>query len=370
LGEVERYDQYALSAETTTLYDHCQRAIEKGDTTGGHGLPLMGGGDWNDGMNRVGIEGRGESVWLGWFLSATLMRFARLCERRGDLEQALAYRQRADELGEVIEAHAWDGAWYRRAYYDDGTPLGSASNYECQIDSIAQAWAVLSGTGDPEHATQAMEAVANRLVRLEDQLVLLLAPPFDQTARDPGYIKGYPPGIRENGAQYTHAALWVVWAFAELGQGERAEALFRLLNPIYHSDTPEKAALYGAEPYVIAADVYSASSRTGRGGWTWYTGSSGWMYRVGLEAILGIQRVGQTLHIKPCIPKTWGHYQVTYHVGETTYLIRVENPACVNGGVKQIKLDGIILNGNEIPLGNDGKQHQVNVLLGDANETI
>ena len=368
-GEMERYDQYTLSAETITLYEHCQRAIEKGDTTGRHGLPLMGGGDWNDGMNRVGIEGQGESVWLGWFLSATFKRFARLCERRGDQEQALVYRKRADELGESIEEHAWDGAWYRRAYYDDGTPIGSASNLECQIDSIAQAWAVLSGAGDPEHAKQAMEAVANRLVRLEDQLVLLLAPPFDQTARDPGYIKGYPPGIRENGAQYTHAALWVVWAFAELGQGERAEALFRLLNPIYHSDTPEKAVLYGVEPYVIAADVYSAAEHTGRGGWTWYTGSSGWMYRVGLEAILGIQRVGQTMHIKPCIPKTWGHYQVTYHVGETTYLIRVENPTGVNGGVKQIELDGIILNGNEIPLGGDGKQHQVNVLLGDASET-
>ena len=214
-----------------------------------------------------------------------------------------------------------------------------------------------------------MEAVANRLVRPEEQLVLLLAPPFDQTPRDPGYIKGYPPGIRENGAQYTHAALWAVWAFAELGQGERAEALFRLLNPIYHSDTPEKAARYGVEPYVIAADVYSAAAHTGRGGWTWYTGSSGWMYRVGLEAILGIRRVGQTLQITPCIPKTWARYQVTYRVGETTFLIRVENPAGVNGGVKQIKLDGIILSGNEIPLRSDGQQHQVNVLLGAVGAT-
>ena len=363
-GEAERYDQYAPSAETDTLYEHCRRAIEKGDTAGAHGLPLMGGGDWNDGMNLVGGQGRGESVWLGWFLSATLTRFARLCECKGDQEQAAAYRKRAGELSEAIEAHAWDGAWYRRAYYDDGTPLGSASNHDCQIDSIAQSWAVLSGVSDPGRATQAMEAVANRLVRPEEQLVLLLEPPFDQTPRDPGYIKGYPPGIRENGAQYTHAALWAVWAFAELGQGERAEALFRLLNPIYHSDTPEKAARYGVEPYVIAADVYSAASRAGRGGWTWYTGSSGWMYRVGLEALLGLRRAGQTLQVAPCIPKTWARYQVTYRVGETTFQIHVENPAGVNRGVKRIELDGVILRGNEIPLLSDGGQHQVNVLLG------
>ena len=368
-GEDERYDQYALSTETITLYEHCRRAIEKGDTAGAHGLPLMGGGDWNDGMNRVGIAGRGESVWLGWFLSATLTRFANLCERRGDQAQATAYRQRAGELSQALEAHAWDGAWYRRAYYDDGSPLGAAANHECQIDSIAQAWAVLSGAGDPERAAQAMEAVAARLVRPEEQLLLLLTPPFDQTSRDPGYIKGYPPGIRENGAQYTHAALWAVWAFAELGQGERAEALFRLLNPIYHSDTPEKAARYGVEPYVIAADVYSAAAHSGRGGWTWYTGSASWMYRVGLEALLGIRRVGQTLQITPCIPKTWAGYQVTYRVGMTTFLIHVKNPAGVNGGVEQIELDGVVLSGNEIPLCDDGEQHQVEVLLGATGAT-
>jgi cyclic beta-1,2-glucan synthetase len=363
-GEAARYDQYAPTTETYTLYEHCRRALEKGTTAGAHGLPLMGSGDWNDGMNRVGVEGRGESVWLGWFLRATLTNFARLCEGRGDQAQAAAYRQRAAELGQAIEASAWDGAWYRRAYYDDGTPLGSAANNDCQIDSIAQSWAVLSGASDPGRATQAMESVADRLVRQSDQLVLLLAPPFDQTPRDPGYIKGYPPGIRENGAQYTHAALWAVWAFAELGQGDRAEALFRLLNPIYHSDTPDKVARYMVEPYVIAADVYSASAHVGRGGWTWYTGSSGWMYRVGLEAILGIRRMGQTLQIDPCIPKTWSSYQVTYRVGATTFQISVENPSGVNRGVKQIKLDGNVLNGNEIPLLDDGVQHQVNVLLG------
>ncbi|RPI61589.1 MAG: hypothetical protein EHM48_05400, partial [Planctomycetaceae bacterium] len=362
-GENERYSRYAPTIETSSLYEHCRRAIEKGTTVGAHGLPLMGSGDWNDGMNRVGLEGRGESVWLGWFLCATLTRFAGICEGRNDQAQAAAYRQRADELRHAIEANAWDGAWYRRAYYDDGTPLGSAENKDCQIDSIAQSWAVLSGAGDPGRAIQAMESVAERLVHPSDQIVLLLAPPFDQTPRDPGYIKGYPPGIRENGAQYTHAALWVVWAFAELGQGDRAESLFRMLNPIYHSDTPKKADRYGVEPYVIAADVYSASLHCGRGGWTWYTGASGWMYRVGLEAILGIRRRGTTLRIEPCIPATWLRYQVTYRVGKTTFLIGVENPEGVNRGVRQVKLNGNVLNSQEIYLLDDGGRHQVEVLL-------
>jgi len=363
VGEEERYGEYATTAEAFTLYEHCRRALEKGTTAGAHGLPLMGGGDWNDGMNRVGIKGRGESVWLGWFLYATLMRFAELCNCKGDMEQAAIYRQHAHDLSKTIEANAWDGAWYRRAYYDDGTPLGSTANGECQIDSIAQSWSVLSGAGDPARAVQAMESVANRLVRQDDQLMLLLTPPFDRTARDPGYIKGYPPGIRENGGQYTHAALWAVWAFAELGQEDRAEALFRLLNPVYHSDTPEKVERYAVEPYVVTADVYSAPSHTGRGGWTWYTGSSAWMYRLGLEAILGIRRMGQVLQINPCIPKSWQNYQVAYRVGETTLQIRVDNPSGVNRGVKQVTLDGKILSGNEIPLLSDGSEHQVNVLM-------
>jgi cyclic beta-1,2-glucan synthetase len=241
-------------------------------------------------------------------------------------------------------------------------------NHDCQIDSIAQSWAVLSGASDPGRATQAMEAVAERLVRPADRLLLLLAPPFDQTPRDPGYIKGYPPGIRENGAQYSHAAMWAAWAFAELGQGDRAEALFRLLNPIYHSDTPESAARYMVEPYVIAADVYSVSSHAGRGGWTWYTGSSGWMYRLGLEAILGVQRKGNRLQIDPCIPRTWASYQVTYRVGDATLRIRVANPAGVSRGVRQIHLDGDLLDSNEIPLPDDGREHQVDVVLGPVGE--
>ncbi|MCX6560203.1 MAG: hypothetical protein NTZ26_06770 [Candidatus Aminicenantes bacterium] len=365
-GETERYGQYAPGVEPFTLYEHCRRALEKAVPTGTHGLPLMGGGDWNDGMNRVGIEGRGESVWLGWFLIATLTRFAGLCDLRGESGPAAAYRRRAEELGRALEANAWDGAWYRRAYYDDGTPLGSAANEDCQIDAMAQSWAVLSGAGDPERATRAMASVTERLVRPDDQLLLLLAPPFDRTPRDPGYIKGYPPGIRENGAQYTHAALWVVWAFAELGQGDRAAALFRMLNPISHSDTPDKAARYAVEPYVVAADVYSAPSRVGRGGWTWYTGSSSLMYRLGLEAILGLRRAGRTLAIEPCIPKAWARYQITYRVGPTTFQIEVENPEGVNRGVRQIELDGEICAGASILLPQDGNRHRIQVKLGGA----
>ncbi len=362
--ELERYDHYAPTTESYTLYEHCRRALEKGITAGEHGLPLIGCGDWNDGMNRVGSSGRGESIWLGWFLCATLIRFARLCEYKNERAQATAYQQRAAILGRALETYGWDGAWYRRAYYDDGTPLGSAENHDCQIDSIAQSWAILSGVCDPDRAVRAMESVAERLIQPRDQLLLLLTPPFDQTLRDPGYIKGYPPGIRENGAQYTHAAVWTLWAFAELGQGDQVEALFRLLNPIYHSDTSAKAIRYGVEPYVTAADVYSALTHNGQGGWTWYTGSSGWMYRAGLEAILGIRRIGQALQIVPCIPKTWTHYQVMYKIESTTFLIRIENPEGVNAGVRQLELDGIVLRGNEIPLLNDGQLHQVRVVLG------
>jgi cyclic beta-1,2-glucan synthetase len=363
-GEEERYGHYESAAEQGTLYEHCRRALDKGSTAGAHGLPLMGSGDWNDGMNRVGSEGRGESVWLGWFLYATLTRFASLCEHKDDEGQATAYRQRAQDLRQALEQHAWDGNWYRRAYYDDGTPLGSAENLECQIDSIAQSWAAISGAADPARAVSAMEAVADRLVCSDDQLVLLFAPPFDKTMHDPGYIKGYPPGIRENGGQYTHAALWATWAFAELGQGERAEALFRLLNPIYHSDTPAKAARYRVEPYVVAADVYSGEPHVGQGGWTWYTGAAGWMYRLGLEAILGLRRRGNSLQINPCIPRGWPGYALTYRNGGTVYHIRVENPGGVNRGVKQATLDGDSLPDKEIPLLDDGQQHEVRILMG------
>ncbi len=240
--EEECYGHFAPTGETATLYEHCRRALHKGATAGQHGIPLMGGGDWNDGMNRVGIEGKGESIWLGWFLYATLTDFAALCMVRGEQVQASIYRQQAEAVSVALEANGWDGAWYRRAYYDDGTPLGSAQNLECAIDSIAQSWSVLAGAADPGRATQAMQAVVDRLVKWDDGLILLFTPPFDKTNHDPGYIKGYLPGVRENGGQYTHAALWSVWALAKLGDGDQASALFRLLNPIYRADTPEKVA--------------------------------------------------------------------------------------------------------------------------------
>jgi cellobiose phosphorylase len=275
-------------------------------------------------------------------------------------------RQQAARLTRALELHAWDGNWYLRAFYDDGSRLGSSESNECRIDSIAQSWAVLSQAADPLRAAQAMESVNRLLVQDADQLILLLTPPFDKTAHNPGYIQGYPPGVRENGGQYTHAAIWTAWAFAILGQGERAGALFRLLNPVYHADIPEKAQRYMVEPYGIAADIYSQPPHTGTGGWTWYTGSSGWMYRLGLEAILGITCVGRALNINPCIPGNWPGLKVDYRFGTAHYKISVENPEGVNHGVRQILLNGIPLPDNRVPLTDDGRQHAVRVLMGSV----
>ena len=362
--EMEHYGLYETSTTAITLHEHCRRALAKGDTAGAHGLPLIGSHDWNDGLNRIGLKGRGESVWLGWFLQTTLTHYAKLCVLMNNEEQAAEYQRRAEELRQAIEAHAWDGKWYRRAYDDDGIPLGSAGNLEYQISSLPQSWAVLSGAGDAARAEQAMEAVAEQLVKPDDQIILLFAPPFDKTKRDPGYIRGYLPGIRENGGQYTHAALWAVWAFARLGQGDRAESLFRLLNPIYHADTPEKASRYRIEPYVVAADIYSMHPHIGHGGWSWYTGSAGWMYRLGVEGLLGFQRTGDILQINPCIPKDWKGYELTYHNGDANYHICVKNPHGVNQGVKQVLLDGKLLPQKEIPIQNDAQFHEVIVVMG------
>jgi cyclic beta-1,2-glucan synthetase len=363
--EEERYGHYDLTEETATLYEHCLRALAKGSTAGPHDLPLIGAGDWNDGLNRVGIEGAGESVWLGWFLYATLTRFAQVCERMDDSNQAAALRKQAEALQEALEESAWDGEWYIRARYDDGTPLGSSENVECQIASMAQSWAVLSEAGSEDRVSRAMASVADRLVREAGDvgLLLLFTPPFDETPKDPGYIKGYPPGIRENGGQYTHAALWAIWAYTKLGQGDRAGNLFQLLNPIYHSDTEEKARRYAVEPYVVAADVYSAEEHLGHGGWTWYTGSSGWMYRLGIEAILGLRKAGDTLWINPCIPTEWSGYRVTYRHGKTAYEIEVDNPQGVSHGVKMVTLDGEEITGG-IPLVDEDTRHIVCVTMG------
>ncbi|MCJ7434348.1 MAG: hypothetical protein MUO77_12745, partial [Anaerolineales bacterium] len=361
-NEMERYTQFEAVDETFSLYQHCLRALDKGTTAGVHGLPLMGGGDWNDGMNRVGMDGRGESIWLGWFLHATLTRFAPLVTLMKD--DPAPYLQQAGQLSRALETHAWDGDWYLRAFYDDGSRLGSSKNNECRIDSITQSWAVLSGAANPVRAAQAMESVNRLLVKPADQMILLLTPPFNKSSRDPGYIKGYLPGVRENGGQYTHAAIWTAWAFAKLGQGDRAMELFHLLNPINHADTPEKAARYMVEPYVIVADIYSQTSHTGMGGWTWYTGSSGWMYRLGIEAILGITRAGDTLNINPCIPRDWPGFKVDYRFGNTHYMISVENPEGVNRSVRQVLLNGIPLPDNLIPLSDDGQQHTVRIVMG------
>lgn len=365
--EDERYNLYESGREVYSLYEHCRRSIDKGTTAGVHGLPLMGSGDWNDGMNLVGIEGRGESVWLAWFLHTALTRFAGLATLMNDDPEQ--YYRKAEALARSLEKYAWDGKWYLRAFYDDGTPLGSNANNECKIDAIAQSWAVLSGAANPERAAQAMDSVFEILVKQNEQMILLFTPPFDKTSHDPGYIKGYAPGVRENGGQYTHAAIWTVWAFAKLGQGGRAEALFRLLNPIYHADTPEKVAHYKVEPYVIAADVYGAAPHTGTGGWTWYTGSSGWMYRLGIEAILGISRQGNILKVDPCIPKIWPGFKIVYRFGAARYHISVENPENVNRGVDQVLIDGRVSPDNFIYLIDDARAHNVHIVMGPGLTT-
>ncbi len=362
--EESYYDQPQRSAEVASLYEHCVRAIKHGLRFGIHQLPLMGCGDWNDGMNLVGDKGQGESVWLAWFLFENLGLFATLAERRNDPEFAASCRDQAALLRDNIEAQAWDGGWYRRAYFDDGTPLGSAQNDECRIDSISQSWAVISGGGDPQRARQAMAAVDTHLVRRDAQLIQLLDPPFDKSALEPGYIKGYVPGVRENGGQYTHAAIWAAGAFALLGDRERAWELFAMLNPINHGATPEEIERYKVEPYVMSADIYGAAPHTGRGGWTWYTGAAGWMYRLTVETLLGLNLEVDRLRIAPCVPASWESYKIHYRYRETFYHITVKR-----GGAQgtRVTLDGAILNDSDgngwgvIPLVDDRCEHHVEV---------
>ncbi len=352
-----------ISPNHGSVYHHCELALEYALKLGRHGLPLMGTGDWNDGMNKVGAKGQGESVWNGWFMLATLREFAGLAERRGNSARAGWCRNRAEALRVALEKHAWDGLWYRRAYFDDGSPLGSATNDECKIDSIAQSWAVISGGGDSERARQAMVAVEEHLVRDEDGLILLFTPPFERGHLEPGYIKGYVPGIRENGGQYTHAATWVVLATALLGQGKRAAELFNLLNPIHHTASPEGLERYKVEPYVVCADVYGAPPHTGRGGWTWYTGSASWLYRVGLEAILGFRLRGTRLEFNPCIPPGWAGYEITYRHRSSTYHVVVENSASSGRDVRSVSVDGRPVPDRVVELADDGRQHEVHVAL-------
>ena len=363
----ETYFEPTQSEGRATLYEHCARALDRSLELGRHGLPLIGGGDWNDGMNRVGHEGRGESVWLGWFLLVNLREFAEVAQLRGEAERAERWRSTAASLQDSLDAEAWDGEWYKRAFFDDGTPLGSRESEECVIDSIPQSWAVLSGAADEERARRAMQSVEERLVRRDDRLMLLFSPPFDRTPRDPGYIKGYAPGIRENGGQYTHAAVWSVIALAELGEGDKAVDCFNLLSPIHHTRRRADVHRYRGEPYAVAADVYSQPPHVGRAGWTWYTGASGWLYRAGLESILGFRKLGASLQIDPCIPRHWKGFAITYRHGGSVYQIDVKNPEGVSRGVRSVRLDGRLLSGDgRVPLCDDGSEHQVQVELGPS----
>jgi cyclic beta-1,2-glucan synthetase len=362
----DAYFEPTQSLQQANLFEHCARALDISLQIGSHGLPLMGSGDWNDGMNRVGNQGKGESVWMAWFMIATLSEFAAVAEVRGDNERAILWREHAKKLKVAVEAEAWDGAWYRRAYFDDGTPLGSATNAECRIDSIAQSWGIISGAAETDRAKRAMNSVREYLIRYGDDLVLLFTPPFDKTERDPGYIKSYPPGIRENGGQYTHAAIWTVIAYAMLGEGDQAVELLRMLNPINRTTTRTGVYAYKVEPYVLAADIYAEPPHTRRGGWTWYTGASGWYYRAGLEWILGLKVNADKLIFDPCIPKVWRSYSISYQHKNTHYEITIENPQGVSRGISLIELDGVQqLGGNSISLQDDGQPHQVRVMLGN-----
>jgi len=325
---------------------------------------LIGSGDWNDGMNRVGIHGKGESVWLAWFLYENHKRFADLCDIEKDHELAKKHRDRAEEIKDAVNQVAWDDNWYLRAFYDDGTPLGSHRNEECQIDSLPQSWSILTGGAPNERKFTAIHAVEEELVQRDDRLIQLFTTPFDETEKDPGYIKGYPPGIRENGGQYTHAAIWAVWALTELGMGDQAYEQFKLLNPVTHSLNLDDANRYVVEPYVVAADIYSRAPFVGHGGWTWYTGSSGWLYRLGTEAILGFRMLGDNFTIDPSIPDRWDGFQMTFKRKGTAFNIDVQNPDHVEKGVVEIRLDGEKLDDKLIPLLDNSSEHKVIVVMG------
>ena len=360
------YDLPGRSLESASLYEHCVRAIRHGLSVGVHGLPLIGSGDWNDGMNRVGVLGQGESIWLGFFLCEVLRRFTEVALVHGDPTFAEFCRGEGIRLRLSLEEHGWDGAWYRRAYFDDGTPLGSQSNTECRIDSISQSWAVLSGAGDAKRSRMAMKALDERLVRRQDGLVQLLDPPFNKSLLDPGYIRGYVPGVRENGGQYTHGAIWAAMAFAELGDSARAWELLAMINPVNHALTVEGVSSYKVEPYVVTADVYAVSPHIGRGGWSWYTGSAGWMYRLIVESLLGLRHEGETLHFAPCLPADWSSIDIRYRFHETDYRITVFQT--VAGSVSpaapiSVAVDGVMQKDNAVQLIDDHLEHMVHVTV-------
>ncbi|MBI2296172.1 MAG: cyclic beta 1-2 glucan synthetase, partial [Betaproteobacteria bacterium] len=356
------YDLPVRSEEVASLYQHCVRAILRGLTFGEHGLPLIGSGDWNDAMNIVGKHGKGESVWLGFFLYEVLMRFTGVARVHGDNSFAERCQREAAQVRQNIEQNGWDGEWYRRAYFDDGSPLGSASNPECQIDSIAQSWSVLSGAGDARRSRMAMEAVDKRLVCRDRALIQLLDPPFDKSTLNPGYIKGYVPGVRENGGQYTHGAIWAAMAFAALGDSRRAWELTAMINPVNHARSPEAIAAYKVEPYVVAADVYALPPHTGHGGWTWYTGSAAWMYRLVVESLLGLRLEVDKLCFAPCLPADWEAFKVHYRYRETFYHIAALHTRAENGEMS-VTVDGVEQQDKAIPLVDDRQEHSVEVRI-------
>jgi cellobiose phosphorylase len=357
------------AATQGSLLEHCRRAIARSASAGPHGLPLIGTGDWNDGLNRVGLGGKGESVWLAWFEICVLGDFAELLALRELHEEAQACRTRAAQLAQTVDAQAWDGAWYRRGYFDDGTPFGSRENAEGRIDSIPQSWAAISGAGDTDRVDVALRSLEENLVREADNLILLFTPPFDKTEADVGYIKGYPPGVRENGGQYTHAATWVAMAFARQGDGDKAVRLLRMLNPVEHARDEKDCERYKVEPFVIPGDVYSLAGHVGRGGWTWYTGAAAWTYRVWIEEILGFQRRGDTLTIDPTIPKDWSGFRLRYRFQNTLYRIAVENPEHCSRGVTLVEFDGVAAADRIVILRNDALPHDVRVVLGTKPPT-
>jgi cellobiose phosphorylase len=365
--EESYYDLPGRSEASASLYEHCVRAILNGLKFGAHGLPLMGSGDWNDGMNLVGEQGKGESVWLGFFLYEVLCRFTEVARTHGDAAFAERCEGEAAGLRRNIEKHGWDGEWYRRAWFDDGSLLGSSTNPECRIDSIAQSWSVLSGAGDHERSRMAMAAVDERLVRREHGLVQLLDPPFDTSEMNPGYIKGYVPGVRENGGQYTHAAIWAAMAFARLGDNRRAWELFTMINPVNHARTAEETAVYKVEPYVVAADVYAVPPHTGRGGWTWYTGSAAWMYRLIVESLLGLTLEVDKLRIVPCLPADWKGFKMHYRHRETVYHIDVLQTPAADGDIR-VRVDGVDQPDKSIPLVDDHNEHSVEVWVPVASD--
>jgi cellobiose phosphorylase len=358
------YDLPNRSSDQASLYQHCVRAIQHGLRFGVHGLPLMGSGDWNDGMNLVGIGGKGESVWLGFFLCEVLRQFAPLAKAYGDPSFAEQCIGAGAQLRQNLEQHGWDGEWYRRAWFDDGTLLGSKNSLECRIDSISQSWSVLSGAGEISHTHQAMQSVSDHLVRRDESLVQLLDPPFNTSDLNPGYIRGYVPGVRENGGQYTHAAIWATMAFAELGDSSRAWELFRMINPVNHALSAEAVEVYKIEPYVVAADVYAVAPNSGRGGWSWYTGSAGWMYRLVVESLLGLRLEGETLHLVPCLPVDWSSFKINYRYRETLYHLTVSQSVMSDEGgsaLEKVIVDGKEQSNKRIPLVDDHQEHQVEI---------